>query len=244
MFVCVEDSSRRSALKNSSKKALQANLELYYRGVYDKQEDNKKKAASPVKSKSVAKIGGVRSRLAQCLEASPTKVVSYRAPVDRKVFIEEKVARDMGSLQHLQRTLYDDDVWLAKYESKELGLQDIVDAYKKLAPRAEGLFVVFCSSNLIASTSANPERMFSVCGNIENKRNKGTSSDLVNNSRAFCKNNQEYFPSTKRVVLYLNYSDGRGTEKTRSVRKYDAVRDIQMKEGWKKRLKRADMIDA
>lgn len=236
MFDFVQDEERNMALRNEGKALLQQGLETYYRAVYDKEHAEDSQDPPARVSPPVTIDGPTKNKLLTFLEMSPVKASTHQSPLDRTVYVKKKVDEEMEALKHLRKALYTDASWYASYEKNELGLIDIVGAYQKHVPDAKALFAIFCSNNVIASTSANPERMFSVCGNIENKRNKGTSSGLVNNSRAFCKTNQQHFPETKRISLYLKYLDNRGTGKTRRGKNFDSVRGIEMKQAWKNRL--------
>lgn len=219
----------RTALREYAATLLQKTLTKYYTSKQKRSDPDVEEVAE---DETKADASSSNPYLAM-LNNSPSKKPSIKKQ-NPGVFVSDSVKDNVASFINMQQMFYSNESIVAKLQKNELTLDDTLRFYKEhIGMGDEGLFGVFCSSNVIASTSANPERLFSICGNLETKRNKGTASALVNNARRFCKSNDGCLSDSRRISLYINCLDKRTDSKKR---KFDSVRNICMKPEWKQRI--------
>ena len=165
-------------------------------------------------------------------QAKKTKSKKRRKLLSTEVVLED----EWKGKKQLEAAFNTNEACTKGVEQGEVSLNDVANFYKSQGAENTAFFEVFISSNVVAATSVNPERLFSNCGNFETKRNKGTASTLLNTARSFLKCNYKLLPKAVKVKKYIEYIDGR-TKPSTNRKYYEEVENVKTRQEWSTRFK-------
>lgn len=257
----VNTERQQTTMRNVALKLLREKLEELYRHKLHPtveieerlaREKRAKEEAERAKANNAPQLARPNFKIMEQDAMSPTKASCSSKPqlpdylnshaVDLKVRAAELAKQEIRFLNEQTLFFFKNEETIKAWSEETLSLDDVLKFMKSIRLKVPMIFDVFCSYNLVSATTCNAERLFSQCGAIETKRNKGTVSSLVNNARAYLKsniprlNNLELKDLAKRAACLIEYLDKRKTEQTRKYKRFDKVRGVKVPEGWLKRL--------